>query len=214
MLLAEKLLRPTLARAEADLGRRSPFTAHAGGAAGRGGVGAQPARPKPAALLANRLDVLERSGLPEAVLLGFRTLARIAAPKAPSTARSSCWARSMRSACARSCRACASPAWRDQVRLHARRFRAETCRDLCAQIDALLADARAAARAALAAQRRAAARAGAGPRGHRGAGLARGAGAAGARRRRWRRQLKQGRLHIELLGLRALALDRCGEKCR
>ena len=32
-----------------------------------------------AALLANRLDVLERSGLPETVLLGFRTLARIAA---------------------------------------------------------------------------------------------------------------------------------------
>ena len=32
-----------------------------------------------AALLANRLDVLERSGLPDAVMLGYRTVARIAA---------------------------------------------------------------------------------------------------------------------------------------
>ncbi len=29
---------------------------------------------------------------------------------------------------------------------------------------------------------------------------------------RWRSSLKQGRLHIELLGLRAFVLDRCGEK--
>ena len=101
----------------------------------------------------------------------------------------------------------------DQVRLHARRFRAETCRDLCAQIDALLADADVAARAAVAAQRR---RCCASWRMGYAAIAAQDwrarARAAGARRRRWRRSCKQGRLHIELLGLRALALDRCGEK--
>jgi LuxR family maltose regulon positive regulatory protein len=99
----------------------------------------------------------------------------------------------------------------EQVRLHARRFRAETCRDLCARIDALLAD------PAL-------------PQGRlwqRGATLlqAVAAGHAAIAAREWRKAieplgradaaaqaLKLGRLHIELVGLRALALDRCGEK--
>ena len=48
------------------------------------------------ALLANRLDVLERSGLPEAVLLGYRTVARVGGGRAPRTARSNCSARCMR----------------------------------------------------------------------------------------------------------------------
>jgi LuxR family transcriptional regulator, maltose regulon positive regulatory protein len=99
----------------------------------------------------------------------------------------------------------------EQVRLHARRFRPETCRELCARIDARLAEpsapqgplwrrsvtllrAVAQAHAAIAAQdwRQAAetlSRADAGAQG-----------------------VKLGRLHIELLGLRAWALDRCGEK--
>jgi LuxR family maltose regulon positive regulatory protein len=97
------------------------------------------------------------------------------------------------------------------VRLHARRFRAETCRDLCAEIDLLLAR--------TGGQR--------GPLWNRDAGLLRDVahGHAAIAARDWRRalapleradalaqQIRQGRLHIALLGLRAFALDRCGEK--
>ena len=78
VLLVEKLLRPTLARAEGDLGRRNPFACMLAVVL----AAALWERNQPdeaAALLANRLDVLERSALPEAVLLGYRTMARIAA---------------------------------------------------------------------------------------------------------------------------------------
>ena len=78
VLLAESMLRPALAQAEADLGRRSPFACML--AALLAAALWERDQPRDAgALLANRLDVLERSGLPEAVLLAFRTLARIAA---------------------------------------------------------------------------------------------------------------------------------------
>ena len=164
-----------------------------------------------AALLANRLDVLERSGLPETVLLGYRTMARVAAADgAEHRALELLGALYAVGVARRLPRLCVA-SLADQVRLHARRFRAETCRELCAQIDALLADAGspkgrlwrrsvevlrelALGHAAIAAQdwRRAL------------EALARADALAQA--------LKQGRLHIELLGLRAFVLDRCGEK--
>jgi len=97
------------------------------------------------------------------------------------------------------------------VRLHSHRFRPETCRDLCARIAAQLAD------PAL-------------PQGRlwqRNAALLRdiAQGHAAIAASEWRRavepltrgvalarELKLGRLQIELNGLLALALDRCGEK--
>lgn len=210
VLLVEKLLRPTLARAEGELGRRSPFTCMLAALL----AAALWERNEPdeaAALLANRLDVLERSGLPEAVLLGFRTMARIAAAEgAEHRALELLGALDAVGTARRLPRLCiASRA--DQVRLHARRFRPETCRDLCVQIDTLLAAADAPpgrlwrrsvtllrevafAHAAIATQdwRRAA------------EALARADGAV--------QSVRLGRLHIELLGLRAWALDRCGER--
>ncbi len=75
---AESLLRASLPAAEAELGRRSPFVCML--AALLAAAVWEGDRPDEArALLANRLDVLERGGLPEAVLLGYRTMARIAA---------------------------------------------------------------------------------------------------------------------------------------
>ena len=99
----------------------------------------------------------------------------------------------------------------DQVRMHARRRRAQSCRELCEQIDARLADPAlpqgplwrrsvevlrdlAQGYAAIAAQDW------------------RGALAPLARADERARQVRQGRLHIELLGLRALALEHCGEE--
>jgi LuxR family maltose regulon positive regulatory protein len=99
----------------------------------------------------------------------------------------------------------------DQVRMHARRFRLETCRDLCRQIDDMLADPTLPQ----------------GPLWQRQARLLQqlAHGYAAIAAQEWRRaleplakadaiaqQVRQERLHIEILGLRAYALDRCGEK--
>ncbi len=210
VLLADKLLRPTLARAEADLGRRSPFTTILAAVL----AAALWERDQPgeaAALLANRLDVLERGALPEAALLGFRTMARIAAAEGAEHRALELLGALDAVGLARRLPRLRIASLADQVRLHARRFRPETCRELCAQIDARLAEPDAPqgrlwrrhvmllrevalAHAAVAAQdwRRAA------------DALARADGQAQA--------LRLGRLHIELLALRAWVLDRCGEK--
>ena len=208
--LAAKLLRPSLAQAEADLGRRSPFAAmQAALLAAAVWELDQPA--EAAALLANRLDVLERSGLPETVLLGYRTMARIAvADGAENRALELLGGLHAAGVARRLPRLCVA-SLTDQVRLHARRFRPETCRELCVQIDALLAEAGS-------------------PQGRlwrRSVEVLRelAFGHAAIAAQDWRRalepltradalaqELKQGRLHIELLGLRAFVLDRCGEK--
>ncbi len=76
--LAENLLRPVLAGAEGELGRRDPLVCML--AALLAAAVWERGQPQEAsALLANRLDVLERSGLPEAVMVGYQTAARIAA---------------------------------------------------------------------------------------------------------------------------------------
>ena len=208
VLLAEQLLRPTLALAEADLGRRNPFTSMmAALLAATVWERGQPS--EAAAILADRLDVLERSGLPETVLLAYRTMARIAgAEGAEHRALELLSAMHAAGVVRRLPRLCIA-SLADQVRLHARRFRGETCRDLCARIDAMMAD------PAL-------------PRGrlwHRSVSslheLAHGYAAIAARD--WRgaqaplaraaavaQELRQGRLRIEIMGLRALVLSRSG----
>ena len=210
VLLAERQLRPALAQAEGQLGRRSVFATTLGALL----AAAVWERNQPAeatALLANRLDVLERSGLPEAILLGYRTAARAAAAQgAENRALELLGAMHAVGVSRRLPRLCIA-SLSDQVRLHARRFRPETCRELCARIDALLADAAA-------------------PQGRlwrRGVELLRevALGHAAIAAQQWRAALeplaraeqqalalKQGRLRIELMGLRAYALDRCGER--
>ena len=208
--LADKQLRPALAQAEGQLGRRSAFATMLGALLAT----AVWERNQPAeatALLANRLDVLERSGLPEAVLLGYRTAARAAAAQgAENRALELLGAMHAVGVSRRLPRLCIA-SLSDQVRLHARRFRPETCRELCARIGALLADPAA-------------------PQGRlwrRSAELLRevALGHAAIAAQQWRAAieplalaeqqasaLKQGRLQIELMGLRAFALDRCGER--
>lgn len=210
VLLVEKLLRPTLARAEGELGRRSPFACML--AAVLAAALWERQQPEEAgALLANRLDVLERSALPEAVLLGYRTVARIAAGEGAEHRALELLGAMDAVGVTRRLPRLGLASLADQVRVHARRFRAETCRERCAQIDLRLADPTAPqgrlwrrnvmllrevalAHAAIAAQdwRQAAA-----TLAHADA-LAQG--------------VKLGRLHIELLGLRAWVLDRCGER--
>jgi LuxR family maltose regulon positive regulatory protein len=210
VLLVEKLLRPTLARAEGELGRRSPFACML--AAVLAAALWERRQPEDAgALLANRLDVLERSALPEAVLLGYRTVARIAAAEGTEHRALELLGALDAVGATRHLPRLRIASLADQVRLHARRFRPETCRELCAQIDARLADPAAPqgrlwrrnvmllrevalAHAAIAAQDW------------------RPAAATLASADAMAQGVKLGRLHIELLGLRAWVLDRCGEK--
>jgi LuxR family maltose regulon positive regulatory protein len=205
-----RLLRPTLARADQDLGRRSAFACMLAAVL----AAALWERNEPdeaAALLANRLDVLEPSGLPETVLLAFRTMARIAAAEGAEHRALELLGALDAVGLARRLPRLRVVSLAEQVRLHARRFRPETCRDLCERIDALLATPDA-------------------PQGalwRRGVGLVRDVarGHAAIAAQDWRhaaealaradaqaQRVKLGRLHIELLGLRAFVLDRCGEK--
>jgi LuxR family maltose regulon positive regulatory protein len=210
VLLAEKLLRPTLARAEGELGRRSAFACMLA-AVLAAALWERDLPDEAAALLANRLDLLERSALPEAVLLGFRTLARMAAAEGAEHRALELLGALDAVGAARRLPRLRIASLADQVRLHARRFRPETCRELCAQIEARLADPTAPQGALWRRQVRLL------------ADVAQAHAAIAAQE--WRRAatlleaadaraqaVKLGRLHIELLGLRAWVLDRCGEK--
>src|SRR6185295_6252284 len=151
-----------------------------------------------------RLDVLERSGLPETVLLAYRTLARIAVAEGAEHRAIELLEGMHAAGMARGLPRLCIASLADQSRLHARRFRPETCRELAARIDARLADPALPQgplwRRSVALQRE----------------LAHGYAAIAAQE--WRRalepltradtlaqQARQGRLHIELLWLRALA---------
>ncbi len=208
--LTDNLLRPALAAAEGDLGRRAPFACML--AALLATAVWEQDRPLDAvALLANRLDVLERSGLTEIVMLGYRTAARVAAAEgAEHRALELLEGLHAVGITRRLPRLCIA-SLADQVRMHARRFRTETCQALVARVDALLAGDEvpqgplwrrsvdwmqqlAHAYAAMAAQDW---RAALEP-------LARAGQHAEA--------MGLGRVRIEVMALRAFALDRSGEK--
>ena len=138
VLLAESLLAPAVASADAHLGRRDRFACMLA-ALLAAAVWERDRRLDAAALLANRLDVLERSGLPEAVLLGYRTAARIAAADGAEHRALELLEGMHAVGVARKWPRLCIASLADQVRMHARRFRAETCRVLCERIDALLA---------------------------------------------------------------------------
>jgi LuxR family maltose regulon positive regulatory protein len=136
VLIAERILRPALLQADADLGRRNPFSCMLAAllSAALWVRGA----PRDAELtLANRLDVLERSGLPEAVVLAFRTLARIA--EETSEARALELLEGLDAVGElRGLPRLRVVSLAEQVMLHARRYRAESCRALVARLDTLV----------------------------------------------------------------------------
>jgi LuxR family maltose regulon positive regulatory protein len=210
VLLTENLLRPTLASAEADLGRRNSFVCMLA-ALLAAAVWERDRAGEAQELLANRLDVLERGGLPETVLLGYRTAARVATAEGAEHRALELLEAMHAVGVARALPRLEIASLGDQVRLHARRFRGETCKALVARIDARLSDqglphgplwrrsvdllqSMAHANAAIATQKW---RAALEPLAEAGAIAER---------------LHMGRVRIEVMGLRALALDRSGEK--
>ena len=138
VLLAEDVLRPAHGRAEADFGRRNQLTCMLATLLAAS-VWERDRADEAATLLANRLDVLERVGLPEMLLLAYRTAARVAAVERGEH-RALDLLESMYSVgVARNLPRLCIASLADQVRLHARRFRPETCRELCEKIDKTLA---------------------------------------------------------------------------
>ncbi|HET8745893.1 MAG TPA: LuxR C-terminal-related transcriptional regulator [Ramlibacter sp.] len=209
-LMVDQLLGPSLASAEADLGRRSPFACAV--AAALAAARWERGQPDEAAvLLADRLDVLERSGLPEAVLQAFRTLARCARAAGNEPRALALLAALDAVGMARGLPRLRLASLAEQVRLHAREFRAETCRELLRQMEQLLEDPSTPA----------------GPLWRRSVEglvlLARAHGAVAARD--WRAAVaplqraealaaerKQGRERLEAMALRAWVLDRSAER--
>lgn len=136
-VMVDQLLAPCLASAEGDLGRRSPFACAVAAtlAAARWDRGLAD---EAAVLLADRLDVLERAGIPEAVLQAFRTLARCARAAGNEPRALDLLAALDAVGMARSLPRLRLVSLAEQVRLHAREFRGETCRALLRQMDQLL----------------------------------------------------------------------------
>lgn len=211
---AAQVLKPALASMEAELGRRNRFSCMlAALLAVTAWEGGRPA--EAAALLADRLDIIEHSGLPEALLLAYRTAARIALADGAEHRALELLGGLDATAAARGLPRLRVASLLEQVRLHARAYRAQTCRHLCVQIDALIQAESDAHGTPLH-----------GPLWQRNVQSLRdqALGYCAIAAKEWRealaplaradeyaRDVKLGRLHIELLGLRAFALARCGQ---
>ncbi|HET7793282.1 MAG TPA: LuxR C-terminal-related transcriptional regulator [Rhizobacter sp.] len=208
-LLAQRLLQPALASVESELGRRDEFACMLA-ALLASALWERDCGEEAAAVLADRMDRLEHIGLPEALLLAYRTLARIAIGEGAEHRAIELLDAMLAVGQSRDLPRLQIASLADQVRLHARRYRAQTCRELCARIDALAAAPdraedslwhrtvdplvlQARAYAAIAARDWAAAL----PLLRQTDGIA--------------QRFKMGRLHIETLGLQALAMDHCGQ---
>ncbi|MGF6851754.1 LuxR C-terminal-related transcriptional regulator [Paraburkholderia sp. CI3] len=139
MLSAERTLRPALVQADDDLGRRHPFSCMMAALLAttrfkRGDFN------EAAALLANRLDVLERSGTPDAVIFAYRTAARVSSATGAEhrafdlleTLHAIGTARRMPRLCVASLT--------EQIRLHSGRFRSASCRTLARRLEQIVAE--------------------------------------------------------------------------
>ncbi|MCW5119786.1 LuxR C-terminal-related transcriptional regulator [Burkholderia cenocepacia] len=136
--LADDVLSPALARAEADLGRRHPLTCML--AAMCAALAYEADRvDQAAALLANRLDVLEHAGTPDTVLLGYRTAARIALLRGVEHRAIDLLEALDAMGVARRLPRLSVASLAEQVRIHAARYREATCHALVERIDTIAA---------------------------------------------------------------------------
>ncbi|SEK16883.1 MULTISPECIES: LuxR C-terminal-related transcriptional regulator [unclassified Variovorax] len=200
---AERMLRGIQRRAESELARRNPFVCQV--AALLAAVLWERDAPVEAInLLANRLDVIEQTALPSCLLLAYRTLASIELARGTEQRALGLLEAMGAAGSARGLERIRILSLCDQVRLHARRYRAQTCADLCLRIDAELDEAM---------QRH-------GPLWHRMVAPARALAWAYAAvaARDWERvlehleqaegaarALRMGRVHLEVIALRSLA---------
>lgn len=209
VLLAEEVLQPAVARADADLGRRHPLSCML--AALLAAVVYERDRLDDAcALLANRLDVLERAGTPETALVAYRTAARVAAAQGLEHRALDLLEALNAIGVARHLPRLCVASLAEQARMHAGRFRMETARALVQRIDEIVGREGAAAgerwrRAVAMTQVVARAHAAMADQNWQAASeaLARAAPLADA--------MRLGRFRIEVMALRAIAQERNGE---
>lgn len=136
--LAGDILTPALISADADLGRRHPlacmFAAMAALHAYETGQADEAA-----ALLANRLDVLERSGTPETVTIAYVTAARAAAFQGQEHRALDVLEALYSLGVARALPRLCIVSLAEQIRMHAGHYRRETCEALMRRLDGLVA---------------------------------------------------------------------------
>ena len=137
VLLGEEALRPALERAEADLGRRHPQACMLAALLAVA-VYERDRLDEAAALLANRLDVLERFGAPETALFGYRTVARIAAAQGIEHRALDLLEALGAVGVERHLPRLIVASLADQIRIHAGKFRSETCQVLADRIDGII----------------------------------------------------------------------------
>lgn len=137
LLLGEETLRPALTHAEAELGRRHPQACMLAALLAVA-VYERDQLDEAAALLANRLDVLERFGAPETALFGYRTVARIAAAQGIEHRALDLLEALGAVGVNRRQPRLSIASLADQIRIHAGKFRSETCRVLADRIDEII----------------------------------------------------------------------------
>ncbi|WP_346432435.1 LuxR C-terminal-related transcriptional regulator [Crenobacter oryzisoli] len=135
--LAEEALRPALAGAELELGRRNPLSCMLASLLAAA-VYERDQLDEAAALLANRLDVLERTGTPETVMYAYRTAARVAAAQGVEHRALDLLEAMYTTGVARGLPKLCVISLAEQIRIHAWRFRSETCRALAQRIDEIV----------------------------------------------------------------------------
>ncbi|HIJ61635.1 MAG TPA: LuxR family transcriptional regulator [Rhodospirillaceae bacterium] len=137
-VLAERVLRPALARVEAELGRRNPLT----GMLATALAAVLWERDLPAeaeALLADRLHVLERLTSPEAIIMGYQTAARLAAQAGEERRAQDLLQRLFAIGETRRIERFCIASLGERIRLAALRSHQETCRDLGRRLETLVA---------------------------------------------------------------------------
>lgn len=212
VVLAEEVLRPALASADTDLGRRHPLACMIASVLAAA-VFEQDCLDEASELLANRLDVLERAGTPETAMLGYRTAARIAAAQGSEHRALDLLEAMYAMGVARHLPRLCVMSLGEQVRMHAGRFRSETCRALVQRIDEIVAEQALAKgplwRAAVELLQRLA---------HANAAIAaqdwRTASANLAQVLPMAEAVRLNRYRIEIMALHAFAMDRLGENTR
>lgn len=210
--LTEKIIRPALLQSEADLGRRDSFSVML--AAVLATAVWESDKPDEAQLLmADRLDVLERKGLPEVLMLGYLTLSRVARAKNDEPRALELMGALDAIGTLRGLPRLNIVSLCEQIRIHAQGYRAQTCQDLLIRLESRLEGDEIPKgplwRRSIAVQ----------------VELARGLAAIAAqdwpaarapfeRANVQARAMKQGRLVVETTGLLALVVRECGENAQ
>lgn len=140
MRLAEPMLRGSLEACDSEFGRRHPLACML--AALLALVLYESDRIDEAATMqADRLDVLERSGFPDALLLGLRTAVRVAAAQGREHHALAIAEALEAAGAARGLPRLSLAGIGEQIRLHAAHGRVQTCRSLQARIDVIMSTA-------------------------------------------------------------------------